>query len=704
MKRYLNILNICILAVLATACKTVNKDMANPLLSVFKTPFGVPPFDAIRAEHYLPALDSAIAANKLEIESIIANPESPTFDNTLKALELSGQMLDNVSAVFFGLYSADGTDEIQAISGDMRAKLSQHSDDIAMNSKLFERVKQVYENRGSYDLNSEQLSLLNKYYKLFLRNGVSLPDKEKERLREINLRLTELTTLFDKNLLAETNDYKLVIENQDHLAGLPDDLIANAASAAKETNLEGKWVFTTHKPSMIPFLQYSQHKELRKKIYSAYCNRGDNNNEYDNKEIIAEIANLRVEKANLLGFPSFAAYQLDDQMAKTPAEVYDLLDKVWEKAILLAKKERDEMQAIVDAEGGNFSLAAEDWWYYAEKLRKQKYNLDENEIRPYFELNNVVNGVFAVSKKLFGCDFKRIGDDFPKPHPLAEVFEVTDADGSHLGILYMDYFTRPTKAQGAWCGSYRDQYLTEKGEVRPVVTIVTNFANAAGDSPVLLSLDEALTLFHEFGHGLHNLFSDVTYKSISGTSVKRDFVELPSQILENWATRKEVLQMYARHYKTGEIIPDELIEKMQQAEFFNQGFATVEYVAASYLDMNFHMLTQKEKLDIRRFENEYLQSIGLIPEIVPRYRSTYFKHIWSSGYSAGYYSYLWAEILDKDAFAAFLEKGLFDKATASAFREFILSSGGSLDPMELYIKFRGRKPVLEPLLKSRGLI
>ncbi|MBN2612065.1 MAG: M3 family metallopeptidase [Bacteroidales bacterium] len=704
MKKYLMILNIFIIAVLFTACKTGNKEMTNPLLSESKTPFGVPPFNEIIAAHFLPALDSTITINKLEIEAIIANPEPATFDNTLKVLDLSGKLLDNVSAVFFGLNSADGTDDLQAISGDMRAKLSQHADDISMNGKLFERVKQVYENRGSLNLNTEQLSLLDNYYKMFLRNGVNLPDKEKERLREINLRLTELTTRFDQNLLAETNDFKLIIETQDDLAGLPDDVIAGAASAAKEMGLDGKWVFTTHKPSMIPFLQYSQRKDLRKKIYDAYCNRANNNNEYDNKEIIAEIANLRIEKANLLGFPSFAAYQLDDRMAKTPAAVYELLDNVWEKAIAVAKKERDEMQAIIDAEGGNFRLAAEDWWYYAEKLRKQKYNLDENEVRPYLELNNVVNGVFTVSKKLYGCDFKKITSEFPKPHPLAEVFEVTDADGSHLGILYMDYFTRPTKAQGAWCGSYRKQYRTGKEEIRPVVTIVTNFANPVGDNPVLLSLDEALTLFHEFGHGLHNLLSDVTYKSIAGTSVKRDFVELPSQIMENWATQKEVLQMYARHYKTGEIIPDELIEKLQNAEYFNQGFATVEYVAASYLDMNYHMLTQKEKLDIVRFENEYLQSIGLIHEIVPRYRSTYFKHIWSSGYSAGYYSYIWAEVLDKDAFGAFLDNGLFDKTTADAFRDYILSRGGSMDPMELYIKFRGREPAIEPLLKSRGML
>lgn len=704
MKNNILLLTIFTVAFAMNACNTEPESMKNPFFVEYETPYGVPPFDLIKSAHYLPAIGSAIALNKKEINLIISNTEEPNFENTILALDQSGELLGKVASVFFSQLSADGTDELQAISGDMGAKLSTHQDDIGLNSDLFKKIQAVYESKESLSLNQEQLSLLDKAYKQFVRNGVNLPEDKKEKLREINLRLTELTNTFDQNLLAETNGFKLVIDNEEDLAGLPEDVIAVAAGAASEMDLAGNWVFTTHKPSMIPFLQYSEKKELRKEIYDAYCNRGNNNNEYDNKELISEMAILRVKKANLLGFPSFAAYQLDNRMAKTPEAVYNLLDKVWEAAIPVAKQEREEMQAIIDAEGGNFKLGAEDWWYYAEKLRKQKYNLDENEIRPYMELNNVIGGVFMVSTKLFGVEFKKIEGEFPRPHPDAEAFEVKDSDGSLLGILYMDYFTRPTKGQGAWCGSYRDQHITEDGDVRPVVTIVTNYASPVGDKPVLLSLDETQTLFHEFGHGLHNLLSNVTFEGISGTSVKRDFVELPSQIMENWATQKEVLQMYAKHYETGEVMPDELIEKLAGAEYFNQGFITVEYVAASYLDMNFHAITEQDPIDVESFEKDYLEGIGLIPEIISRYRTTYFKHIWSHGYSAGYYSYLWAEVLEKDAFDAFMEKGLFDSETANAFRKNILEKGGSAEPMELYINFRGREPAIEPLLKSRGLL
>jgi peptidyl-dipeptidase Dcp len=662
--------------------------MNNPFFGKYDTPYEVPPFDKILSVHYLPALDSGIAIHKQEIEVIINNTEAANFENTILAYDRSGELLSKVSAVFFGLYSADGTDEIQALAGEFRAKLSAHYNDIGLNSDFFKRIKKVWDSKDQLNLDTEQLSLLEKLYKDYIRNGVNLSEDKKDRLKEINLRLTELTTQFDKNLLAETNNYKLVIESEEDLDGLPEELIVAAASTAASEGMEGKWIFTTHKPSMIPFLQYSSKKD---------------DNEFDNKAIIAEMTKLRLEKSNLLGFPSYAAYQLDNRMAGTTDAVYNLLDKVWESALPVAKSEREEMQAIIDSEGGDFKLGPEDWWYYAEKLRKQKYDLDENDLRPYFELNQVIEGVFTVSSKLYGLNFEKIEGDFPKPHEDAEAFKVFDGDGTLLGILYMDYYTRSTKGQGAWCGKYRGQYKTEDEDIRPIVTIVTNYANPVGDDPVLLSLDETLTLFHEFGHGLHNLLSDVKYKSISCTSVKRDFVELPSQILENWATQKEVLQMYAKHYETGEVIPDELIEKMQKAKYFNQGFATVEYVAASYLDMNYHVIEEYKDLDINKFENDYLKSIGLIPEIISRYRSTYFKHIWSHGYSAGYYSYLWAEVLDKDAFDAFLENGLFDPETASSFRENILERGGSDNPMDLYVKFRGKEPDTEPLLRSRGL-
>jgi len=652
----------------------------------------------------MPALDSGINAHLLEIQAIIDCDKEADFENTILALDNSGALLEKVTKVFFGLLGADGTDELQAISGEFKASLSTHNDDIGLNSDLFARIESVWNNREALNFDQEQFSLLEKVYKGYIRNGVNLPKEKKERLREINLSLTDLSNTFSQNLLAETNGYQLVIDSEADLTGLPEDVINSAAAAASAAGLEGKWLFTTHKPSMIPFLQYAEDKALRKEIYTAYWKRGDNENEYDNKAIIAEMAVLRVEKSNLLNFESYAALRLDDRMAGNPEAVYGLLDRVWESAIPVAKTERQEMQAIIDEEGGEFKLGAEDWWYYAEKLRKKKYDLDENDLKPYFELNNVIDGVFAVSQKLFGLSFEKIESDFPKPHPDAEVFKVFDKDNSFLGILYMDYHTRATKGQGAWCGTYRKQYKNGGKDIRPVVTIVTNYANPVGDGPVLLSLDQTLTLFHEFGHGLHNLLSDVNYKGISCTSVKRDFVELPSQILENWATQEEVLKLYARHYETGELIPEELVQKMNNAQYFNQGFATVEYVAASYLDMNYHVLKESKELDINKFEKEYLSSIGLIPEIVSRYRSTYFKHIWSSGYAAGYYSYLWAEVLDKDAFEAFKENGLFDQKTAKSFRENILERGGSADPMELYIQFRGREPEIEPLLKSRGLL
>jgi peptidyl-dipeptidase Dcp len=455
---------------------------------------------------------------------------------------------------------------------------------------------------------------------------------------------------------------------------------------------------------MIPFLQYAENRFLRQKLYQAYTKRGDNDNEYDNKAVIEEMIRLRIEKAGLLGFNTYADYELDDRMAKTPENVYRVLNRVWEASLPVAVKEREQMQRIIDDEGGDFRLASYDWWYYAEKLRKQKYDIDENVLKEYFELNRVVSGVFYVCNQLYGLTFEEIKTDIPKPHPDVKVYKVNDSGDTFKGILYLDFFTRATKSQGAWCGVYRKQYYSGGQNIRPVVTIVCNFSNPAGDNPVLLSLDESLTLFHEFGHGLHQLLSDVRFESISGTSVKRDFVELPSQIMENWAIQPEVLKVYAKHYRNGNPIPDDLLEKLHNARFFNQGFATVEYVAASLLDMKYHTLTKFPEKDLNALEHEYFTEIGLMPEIVSRYRTTYFKHIWSSGYQAGYYSYLWAEVLEKDAFEAFLEKGLFNKELAGRFRTEILEKGGSDDPMNQYVRFRGREPEIEPLLKGRGLL
>ncbi|MBN2522988.1 MAG: M3 family metallopeptidase [Bacteroidales bacterium] len=699
------VLSASVLMILVlTNCRHEMSIADNPLLSEFDTPYGVPPFDKIKPKHFLPAFEYAIERHNKEIDSIVSNEEAPSFENTIVALDRSGRRVRDISYIFFSLKSANGTEGMQAISADFESTYTEHTDNMNLNSELFKRIESVYNSEEAGNLTTEEYSLLDKYYKQFVRNGVNLPDEEKEKLRDINQRLSELTVQFDQNLLKETNRYRLVIDDKSDLAGLSEDIIKTAALTADESSLNGKYVFSTHKPSMIPFLQYADNRELRKQLYEAYTLRGDNNNEYDNKQIIKEITNLRIEKAHLLGFSAYADYELDDRMAKTSENVYKVLNRVWEASLPVAVHEREQMQAIIDNEGKDFKLASYDWWYYAEKLRKQEYDLDENELKVYFELNNVRDGVFYVTGQLFGLTFEKIKTEIPKPHPDAEVYEVKDSDGAFQGILYLDYYTRSTKSQGAWCGIYRKQYIPDENDVRPVVTIVCNFSKPAGDNPVLLSLDETLTLFHEFGHGLHQLLSDVKYENISGSSVKRDFVELPSQIMENWAVQPDVLKVYAKHYKTQETMPEELIRKMQNSRYFNQGFATVEYVAASLLDMNYHSLEKPSEFDVNAFEKEYLSEIGLIPEIVPRYRSTYFKHIWSGGYQAGYYSYLWAEVLEKDAFEAFLEKGLFDQELARSFRTEILEKGGSDDPMKMYIRFTGREPDIEPLLRGRGLL
>ncbi len=678
----------------------------NPLLSKYDTPFQVPPFEQIQPEHYMPAFNEAMQAHKDEIEAIVNNTEAATFENTIEALEYSGSLLSKVSSAFYGLRSANTNEGIKEISAEVGMMLSSHYDDINLNLDLFNRIEQVYSQKEELDLNQEQSMLLEDTYKGFVRSGINLPEEKKSRLREINSRLSELSNQFGQNLLTETNSFQLVIEDEQDLAGLPEGVIAGAAEAAQNEGMEGKWLFTTQKPSMLPFLQYAENRDLREKLYKGYFNRGDNDNENDNKTIVAEIANLRIERANLLGYDSHADYMLADRMAKKPENVYKLLDELWAAALPVAKEERAAMQKIIDNEGGNFELASWDWWYYAEKVRQERYNLDENEIRPYFKLENVREGAFYTANQLFGLTVNEITDaNFPKPHPDAQVFEVLDKDNSHLGILYMDFHPRASKRAGAWCGVYRKQHRTQTGDnIAPVVTIVCNFSKPVGDTPALLSYDEASTLFHEFGHGLHQLLSDNQYKSLSGTSTPRDFVELPSQIMENWAGEPEVMKVYAKHYKTDEVIPESLVKKMKDAGKFNQGFATVEYLAASLLDMQYHTLTEKQDLDIEAFEQNYLNEIGLIDEIKPRYRTTYFNHIWASGYSAGYYSYIWAGVLDADAFEAFKETSLFDQETAAAFREHVLSKGGTDDAMEMYKRFRGQEPSKEPLLRRRGLL
>jgi peptidyl-dipeptidase Dcp len=672
----------------------------NPFFTDYDTSFKVPPFDQIQEEHYLPAYLEGMSRQQQEIEAIVQASEPPTFENTIEALERSGALLTKVSDVFDNMTSAHTNDELQRLDKEIAPLLSAHFDDILMNSKLFERVEAVNAEKDDLDLTGEQKMLLEEYRKDFVRGGAKLAEAEKAELRKINEELAVLSIRFGENILKEDNAFELVIETEGDLSGLPEAAIAGAAATAEDRGHKGKWVFTLHKPSMIPFLQYSEKRDFRERIFKAYINRGNNNNELDNKEVLAKMASLRAVRAGLLGYETHAHYILEENMAKNPDNVYDLLQQLWKPGLVMAKKEAKDLQALIQEEGKDFELRPWDWWFYAEKLRKAKYDLDDEQLRPYFKLENVREGAFAVANKLYGITFEE-RTDLPKYHEDVKVFEVKDSDGSHLGIYTADYFPRESKQGGAWMNSFRKQSRLD-GEVAPIICNVCNFSKPTGGKPALLSFEEASTLFHEFGHALHGLLSDCTYHKLSGTAVPRDFVEMPSQIMENWASEPEVLKMYARHYETGEPIPQELIDKIKQASKFNQGFTTVEYLSASFLDMDWHTLTEAGELDALDFESESLEKIGLIPEIVVRYRSPYFNHIFSGGYSSGYYSYIWAEVLDADAFQAFKETSLFDPETAGALRK-LLAAGGSEDPMALYKRFRGAEPKIEPLLEKRGL-
>jgi peptidyl-dipeptidase Dcp len=686
------------------ACQTEKKpaDNGNPFLTKYETPFEVPPFDQIKLEHYLPAIEEGIKQNNAEIDAIVKNAETPDFNNTILAFDISGDQLSKVSRVFNNLNSANTSPEMQKLARQISPMLTRHRDNISLNPELFKRIKTVYDKRNELSLNPEQLRAVEKHYKDFERSGANLPAEKQERLRIINEDLTKLGLQFGENLLAETNkNFRLVVENQSDLAGLPSEVIEAAAAQAKKDSLEGKWVFTLQKPSMLPFLQYAQNRDLREKLYHGYFMRCDNNNEADNKEIIKKIIALRDERAKMMGYDNFAVFVIDDNMAKTPAVVTDFLSKLWVPALAKAKNELTEMQSIIDKEGGKFKLQSWDWWYYAEKLRKEKYNLDESEIKPYFALDNVLNGIFYVANKLYGITFEE-RPDIPVYHPETVAFEVKDKDGSHLAVLYMDFHPRDGKRVGAWCTTYRNRQYRNGVKSDPIVSMVMNFTRPAGDTPALLSFDEATTMFHEFGHALHRIFADGPYDRTSG-SVQRDFVELPSQIMENWAAEPEVMKIYAKHYKTGEQIPDALIAKLQGSKQFNQGFETVEYLAASLLDMDYHTTANPVIADVNAFEKGSMDKIGLIAEIIPRYRSTYFQHIFSGGYSAGYYVYIWAEVLDSNAFNAFKESGdLFNPELAARFRD-LLTNCGSDEGMAIYTKFRGKEPEITPLLKKRGL-
>ena len=688
-----------------TACnapKEQKVETENPFFTEYTTPFGVPPFDQIKIEHYLPAFEKGMQEQAQEIEAIVNQKSVPDFENTIVPLDQSGKLLRKVSAVFYGQNSANTSDEMQELSKQLSPMLSKHEDDISLNPKLFERVKQVYENRDKMGLNKEQTKLLEETYKDFVRGGANLDAEKQAKLRELNSEIAMLQLTFGQNMLKETNDFQLIVDKKEDLSGLPESLIANAAETAKAAGQEGKWIFTLHNPSVMPFLQYADNRALREQIFKGYIHRGNNNNDADNKEVVRKLVAKRLEKAKLMGYKDYASFVLEDRMAKNSENVYKLLDEVWTPALNKAKEELADIQAEIKKEGQSFEAEGWDWRYYFEKAKKAKFDLDENQIRPYLPLNQVREGAFYVANKLYGITFTEL-KDIPLPHPDALAFECKDKDGTHLGVLYMDFFPRASKRGGAWCGTYRSQTYVDGKRQGPVVTIVCNFTQPAAGQPALLSADEASTLFHEFGHGLHNLFKDVHYYGVSG--VPRDFVELPSQVMEHWVFEPEVLKVYAKHYQTGEVIPADLIEKLDKSGKYGQGFATTEYLAASLLDMDFHVLTDvPADLDVMKFEEETLSKRGLLKQIPSRYRTTYFNHTMGGGYTAGYYSYIWAEVLDADAYEAYKETGdIFNQEVAGKFRNYILTPGGIDDAMDMYKNFRGKEPGTDPLLKNRGL-
>ncbi len=696
------------LAVVLGACSSSKTNdsatagAANPFFSEYATPFGVPPFEQIEVAHYKPAFLKGMEEQATEIAAIVNNPDEPTFENTLVAYDRSGRLLGNVAAAFFGQSSVNTTDEIQALEQELSPLLSKHADNIRLNPLLFARIKAVYDKRASLPLDKEQQKLVEETYKSFVRGGANLPADQQSRLRQLNEEIAQLELTFGQNLLKETNAYQLVIDRKEDLAGLPETLVAAAAASAEEAGLPGKWLFTLHNPSVMPFLQYADNRALREQIFKAYTNRGNNGNANDNKGVVKRLVAARLEKARLMGYEDYASYVLEDNMSKNEANVYRLLDQIWTPALAKARAELNDIQAEIRKEGSSFEAEGWDWRYYAGKARKAKFDLDENEVRPYLELDKVREGAFYVAGKLYGITFTEIAD-IPKPDPDARAFECKDKDGTHLGVLYMDFFTRAGKSGGAWCGGYRPQRYEDGKRVAPVVTTVFNFSKPAAGQPALLTADEASTVFHEFGHALNALFADVHYEGVSEVPV--DFVELPSQVMEHWAFEPEVLKVYAKHYRTGEVIPAGIVDKMVKAGKYGQGFATVEYLAASLLDMDYHVLKEiPAGFDVEDFEAKTLAGRGLMRQIPSRYRTTYFAHTMTGGYTAGYYSYIWAEVLDCDAFQAYKETGnIFNPEVAAKFRAYVLSPGGIDDAMDMYVHFRGREPEVGPLLDNRGL-
>ena len=696
------ILTIASAAVLTlSSCGT--KERENPLLQEsYGTVYEIPPFDKISYEDYLPAVKEGIAQQNEAIEAIVSNEMDPDFENTILAFDNSGNLLGKVMLLFNAMDEAMSTPEIAELSEVIYPMVSSHNDGIYMNEKLFDRVKKVYDSRNEMSLGTPELRMVEEIYRSFARNGALLNEEDKQKLKDVNSRLTDLYNKFSKNVLASTNSFEIVVEDSTELAGLPASSIAVAAEEAAARGKEGKWVFTLHAPSRLPLLQYANNRELRRKMYEGYTSLASSG-ENDNRPVINQILQARSEKAKLLGFEDFAAYMTDNVMAKTPAAAENLLQQLWIPAVKRVNEEVAEMQEIVDSEGGDFKIAPWDYYYYAEKVRKKKYDFDENDIRPYFHVDSVRNGIFTMANKLYGVTVTEL-PDAPKYHPDVKVYDLKDADGNHLAVFMTDYFPRDTKRQGAWMYQFSNEYIDNEGNsIRPIVYNVGNFSKPTAQQPSLLTMDEVLTMFHEFGHGLHGMLTKAKYQSQSGTAVDRDFVELPSQIHEHWAFEPEMLALYAKHYETGEVIPDSLVEKIQASSAHRAGFDMAERVGAALLDLNYGHVNPAdgEVIDSEKFEQTVTEKLGMPSELTYRYRSPYFNHIFSGdGYASGYYTYMWAEVLDCDGFEMFKENGIFDKATADSFRENILEPGGSEDPMVLYVRFRGHEPQVGALLRK----
>ena len=674
----------------------------NPFFEKYNTPYNVPAFDKIKVEHFKPAFLEGIKQQEKEIDAIASNTQKATFENTILAMENSGKLLSEVSTVFFNLSSANTNAEIQKIAQEVSPLLAAHSDNINLNEKLFQKVNSLWQSKNQLNLGTEEAKLLENAYKRFARNGAKLDENAKNRLRQINAELSLLSVNFGQNILVDTNGFEMLIDKKDDLIGLPESIVQAAAETAKSKGHDGKWLFTIHNSSVMPFLQYSANRALREKMYKSYKNRGNNGGANDNNENAIKLANLRLEKAQILGYETFAHYALEETMAKTPEKVTSFLEDLWKPSLAKANEEIAEIKTMMNKDGISGDVQPWDYSFYSEKIRKAKFDLDEQELAPYFSIEGVREGIFMVTNKLWGLKFKQI-TNVPVYHPDVTSWEVMEADGTHLGVLFMDMHPRSSKRGGAWMTSYRPQTMKDGKRVAPVISIVCNFTKPTSTTPALLTFDEVTTFFHEFGHALHGLLSNVKYKSLAGTSVSRDFVELPSQVMENWAADPVVLKMYAKHYKTGAVIPDELIEKLEKAATFGQGFATTEYLASSLLDMDYHSITSPISGKATDYEANSMKKYGLTSAITPRHSSTHFSHVFSGGYSAGYYSYIWSGVLDTDAFDQFKKTDLFSQEKAKSFRNNILSKGGTEDPMVLYKRFRGSEPSIEPLLKKRGL-